>query len=92
MLLDRRSECEELDGLVADLRTGRSRAVVLFGDIGIGKTALLDHALEHAASCRVIRASGVEAERELAFAALHQVCPAIHIRTAASEGAGTAGR
>ena len=74
MLLDRRSECEELDRLVADLRTGQSRAVVLWGDVGIGKTALLDHALEHAAGCRVIRASGVEAERELAFAALHQVC------------------
>jgi DNA-binding CsgD family transcriptional regulator/tetratricopeptide (TPR) repeat protein len=74
VLLDRRSECEELDRLVADLRTGQSRAVVLWGDVGIGKTALLDHALEHAAGCRVIRASGVEAERELAFAALHQVC------------------
>jgi DNA-binding CsgD family transcriptional regulator len=74
VLLDRRSECEELDRLVADLRTGQSRALVLWGDVGIGKTALLDHALEHAAGCRVIRASGVEAERELAFAALHQVC------------------
>ena len=74
MLLDRRSECGELDRLVADLRTGQSRALVLWGDVGIGKTALLDHALEHAAGCRVIRASGVEAERELPFAALHQVC------------------
>jgi hypothetical protein len=57
VLLDRRSECGELDRLVADLRTGQSRALVLWGDVGIGKTALLDHALEHAAGCRVIRAS-----------------------------------
>jgi hypothetical protein len=74
MLLDRRSECEELDRLVADVRSGQSRAVVLWGDVGIGKTALLDYTLNLAAGFRVIRASGVEAERELAFAALHQVC------------------
>jgi DNA-binding CsgD family transcriptional regulator/tetratricopeptide (TPR) repeat protein len=74
MLLDRRNECAELDRLVAALRTGQSRAVVLWGDIGIGKTALLNYAREQAVGCRVIRASGVEAERELAFAALHQVC------------------
>jgi DNA-binding CsgD family transcriptional regulator len=74
VLLDRRSECEELDRLVADVRTGQSRAVVLWGDVGIGKTALLDYTLDLAAGFRAIRASGVEAERELAFAALHQVC------------------
>jgi hypothetical protein len=74
MLLDRRSECEELDRLVADVRSGQSRAVVLWGDVGIGKTSLLDYTLNLAAGFRVIRASGVEAERELAFAALHQVC------------------
>ncbi len=74
MLLDRRSECEELDRLVGDLRTGRSRALVLSGDVGIGKTALLDYALDLAAGCRTIRTAGVEAERELAFAALHQLC------------------
>jgi predicted ATPase len=72
--LDRRSECEVLDRLVADVRTGQSRAVVLWGDVGIGKTALLGYMLEQATGCRAIRASGVEAERELAFAALHQVC------------------
>jgi DNA-binding CsgD family transcriptional regulator len=74
VLLDRRGECEELAGLVADLRTGRSRALALWGDVGIGKTALLEYALEQAVGCRAIRASGMEAERELAFAALHQVC------------------
>ena len=74
MLLDRRRERADVDRLVADLRTGQSRALVVWGDIGIGKTALLEYARGRAAGCRVIRASGVEAERELAFAALHQVC------------------
>jgi DNA-binding CsgD family transcriptional regulator len=74
VLLDRRSECEALDRVVADVRTGQSRAMVLWGDVGIGKTALLDYTLEQATGCRAIRASGVEAEREIAFAALHQVC------------------
>src|SRR5262245_14812458 len=74
VLLNRRSECEELDRLVADLRTGKSRALVLWGDVGIGKSVLLDHTLEQAGGCRAIRAAGVEGERQLAFAALHQLC------------------
>jgi DNA-binding CsgD family transcriptional regulator len=74
VLLDRRSECEELDRLVADLRAGRSRALVVSGDVGIGKTALLNYAVNLAGGHRTIRAGGVEAERELAFAALHQLC------------------
>jgi len=48
--------------------------MVIWGDVGIGKTALLNRTLEQAADCRAIRTAGVEAERELAFAALHQVC------------------
>jgi hypothetical protein len=74
VLLDRRSECEELDRLVGDLRAGRSRALVLSGDVGIGKTALLDYVLDLADGCRTIRTAGIEPERELAFAALHQLC------------------
>jgi hypothetical protein len=74
VLLDRRGECEEIDRVVADLRTGRSRALVLSGDVGIGKTALLDNALDQAAGFRAVRTAGVEPECELAFAALHQVC------------------
>jgi replication-associated recombination protein RarA len=70
VLLDRRSECEELDRLIADLRTGQSRAMVIWGDGGIGKTALLNRTLRQAADCRAIRTAGVEAERELALAAL----------------------
>ena len=74
MLLDRRSEREVLDRLVADLRWGGSRALVLRGDAGIGKTPLLEYVAGQAAGWQVVRAAGIEAETELAFAALHQVC------------------
>jgi predicted ATPase len=74
VLLDRRRECRLLDQLVADVRAGGSRALVVRGDAGIGKTALLEYALDRASGCRAARTAGVEAERELAFAALHQVC------------------
>ena len=74
MLLNRRAECHVLDRLVADVRAGKSRALVLRGDAGIGKTALLEYVLEQVSDYRVAPAVGVEAERELAYAALHQVC------------------
>jgi DNA-binding CsgD family transcriptional regulator len=48
--------------------------LVLVGEPGIGKTALLDHLVGQASDCRVIRGSGVESEMELAFSGLHQVC------------------
>jgi DNA-binding CsgD family transcriptional regulator len=73
-LLGRRSECDTLSGLVAAARAGRSQVLVLRGESGIGKTALLDALLERAAGCRVARAAGVESEMELAFAGLHQLC------------------
>jgi DNA-binding CsgD family transcriptional regulator len=73
-LIGRRDECAVLDGLIAALRGGESRALVVRGDAGVGKTALLDYLAERADDCRVIRASGVQAEMELAFAALHQLC------------------
>jgi len=63
-----------LDQLVADVRAGESRALVVRGDAGIGKTALLEYVLGQASDCRAARAAGPEAEKELAFAALHQVC------------------
>lgn len=63
-----------LDGLVAALNAGESRALVIRGDAGVGKTALLDHLAATATSCRVVRAAGVQAEMELAFAGLHQLC------------------
>ncbi|MGY1616556.1 ATP-binding protein [Geodermatophilus sp. SYSU D00691] len=78
-LLGRRTECDLLSGLVAAAKAGRSQVLVLRGEAGIGKTALLDFLLERAAGCRVARASGVESEMELAFAGLHQLCsPYLH--------------
>jgi ABC-type transport system involved in cytochrome c biogenesis ATPase subunit len=74
VLLNRRRECHVLDRLVADVRAGKSRALVVRGEAGIGKTALLDCVLGQASDCRVAPAVGVEAERELAYAALHQLC------------------
>ncbi len=74
MLWGRKQECAVLDGLVADVRTGRSRALVVRGEPGIGKTALLGYAADTAPDFRVARAEGVESEMELPFAALHQLC------------------
>jgi hypothetical protein len=73
-LLGRRSECERLTGMVAAGKAGRSQILVLRGEAGIGKTALLDFLVARAAGCTVGRAAGVESEMELAFAGLHQLC------------------
>ncbi|MHA6622592.1 helix-turn-helix transcriptional regulator [Pseudonocardia sp. DLS-67] len=74
MLLGRRSECERLEQLLETIRVGRSGALVVLGEPGVGKTALLGHMAERASDCRVLRAAGVQSEMELAFAGLHQVC------------------
>jgi DNA-binding CsgD family transcriptional regulator len=73
-LLGRDSEVASLQRMLAAARGGQSQALALRGDAGIGKTALLDHVVSKAPGFRLIRASGVEAESELAFAGLHQVC------------------
>jgi len=73
-LLGRRSECDALDRLLERVRTGNSQTLVLRGEAGIGKTALLEYLLERASGCRVARAVGVESESELAYAGLHQLC------------------
>ena len=52
MLMDRRSECRELDRLVDDVQSGTSRALVLPGEAGIGKSALLEYLIEEASRCR----------------------------------------
>jgi DNA-binding CsgD family transcriptional regulator len=70
----RRGECELLDRLVGDVRAGQSRVLVLRGEPGAGKTALLDYLTRGAAGCRVTRVTGVEPETEMAFAGLHQLC------------------
>jgi DNA-binding CsgD family transcriptional regulator len=63
-----------LDHLLAEARAGRSQALVVRGEAGIGKTGLLEYVAATSAQCRVIRAAGVESESELAFAGLHQLC------------------
>src|SRR3954462_2076955 len=73
-LRGRRSECEALDGLIAGVRTGESGVVVLCGEAGVGKTALLEYVSKRASGCRVARAAGGGSEMELVFAGLHQLC------------------
>jgi DNA-binding CsgD family transcriptional regulator len=73
-LLDRASERAVLEHLVAGVRAGQSRVLVLRGEAGVGKTALLGHLTTVAAGCRIARAAGVESEMELAFAGLHALC------------------
>jgi AAA ATPase domain len=73
-LRGRASECAVLDGLVADIRRCESRSLVLRGEAGIGKTALLEYLVESASDMTVVRAAGVESELELAFASVHQLC------------------
>src|SRR4051794_17282092 len=75
----RRVEREVLDRLLEAVRDGHSRVLVVSGEPGIGKTALLQSAIEAAPGFRVARAVGVESEMELAFAALQQLCaPMLH--------------
>ena len=73
-LRGRRPESAHLDRLVADVRAGQGRVLIVRGEAGIGKSVLLDHLAGHADGCRVARASGVESEMELPFAGLHQLC------------------
>jgi predicted ATPase len=73
-LIGRSAPCRELDQLVNAIRAGQSRALVVGGEPGIGKTALLEYLAAHAPGCRVERATGIQSELELAFAGLHQLC------------------
>jgi DNA-binding CsgD family transcriptional regulator len=73
-LMDRLDERDTLDRIVDAVRAGESRVLVLRGESGVGKTALLDYVSSQAVGCRVARAVGVQSEMELAFAGLHQLC------------------
>jgi len=73
-LIDRHTERAILDRVVEAVRAGESRALILSGEPGVGKTALLEYLRGRAPACHVIRVAGVQSEMELAFAALHQLC------------------
>lgn len=73
-LIGRQDECKVLDDLLAQARAGRSGVLVVRGEAGIGKTELLNHLLDGATGCRVVRAVGVQSEMELSYAGLHQLC------------------
>ncbi len=73
-LRGRHSECEALGRLLEDVRGGQSRVLVLRGEAGVGKTALLGYLAVSASGCRIARSAGVESEMELPFAGLHQLC------------------
>src|SRR6516164_3224090 len=72
--LGRSSECALLDRLLEDVRRGQSSVLVIRGEAGVGKTALLRYAAEQASGFRVAQLAGVESEMELAYAGLHQLC------------------
>src|SRR5271166_5527888 len=73
-LYGRRRECAALDGLLARVRGGRSAVMVLRGEPGVGKTALLRYVTDQAAGFSVARCVGVESDMELAFTGLHDLC------------------
>lgn len=78
MLVDRVGETTTLDGLLTSLRDGPSKVLVLRGEAGIGKTALLEYTARRAGGMRVARVTGVESEKDLAFAGLHQLLVRFH--------------
>jgi DNA-binding CsgD family transcriptional regulator len=73
LLTGRRNERDVLDRLIDAVGAGESRALVLRGEPGVGKTALLEYVVEQASGFQVVRAAGVQSEMELAFAGLHQL-------------------
>src|SRR6201989_3562927 len=73
-LRGRASECAMLDRLLEGVGTGQSAVLVIRGEAGIGKTALLRYAAEQAPGVRVAQIAGVESEMELPYAGLHQLC------------------
>lgn len=69
----RNAERDRIEQLLGDARQGKSGALLVHGEAGIGKTALLDHAAGRADGARVLRVEGIESEMELAFGGLHQL-------------------
>ena len=73
-LRGRRREIAVLDGMINAARAGRSEVLVVRGEAGVGKSALLESLVARSSTCRIARAAGVESEMELAYAGLHQLC------------------
>ena len=73
-LLGRHRELAVLERLLDGARDGHGAVLVVHGDPGVGKTALLEHAVDAATDFRVVRTAGVEGEEELDYAALQQLC------------------
>ncbi len=74
LVVGRRNECRVLDDFLVAARRGEGGALVVHGDPGIGKTALLDYAVASAKEFDVFRTVGNEAEMELPYAGLDQLC------------------
>jgi DNA-binding CsgD family transcriptional regulator len=72
-LVGRDAECRQLDNLLSTVRAGRSQVLVVHGEPGVGKTAMLEYAIGSASGFQVARATGIESEMELPFAGLHQL-------------------
>ncbi len=78
-LVGRVEESATIDGLVEGARNGKAATLVLRGEPGVGKTALVEHAIGSAVDFQIVHMTGIEAERELGFAALHRlITPIIH--------------
>ena len=78
-LIGRMDECAQLDELLDSARRGLGGTVVVRGEAGIGKTALIDHMIRRADDFLLVRMTGVESERDIAFAALHRLLtPILH--------------
>jgi len=73
-LRGRATECVALGGLLRDVRAGQSRSLLMRGEAGVGKTALLEYLISSASGLTVVRTAGVESDMELAYASLHQLC------------------
>ncbi|MFE1199532.1 LuxR C-terminal-related transcriptional regulator [Streptomyces olivaceoviridis] len=74
-LYGRSAETGVLDGVMADVRAGHGRVLVMYGEPGLGKTSLLDRTQEGASGVQVLRVDGVAGEAELSFAAVQRLCP-----------------
>src|SRR4051795_2661545 len=73
-MMGRQREIEALEKLLDRVRAGASGALILRGEAGVGKSALLERLVEAASGCRIVRAAGIESEMEIPYAGLHQLC------------------